>query len=53
MNEEMSEGVSEINCHHSNAIKLHEVKESAGSAVGDKYPPELPGCNPRGDRAKK
>ena len=38
--------------YHSNAIKLYKVKESAGSAVGEKYPPERPDCNPRGDRAK-
>ena len=32
---------------------LHKVQESASSAVGDKYPPRRPSCNPRGDRAKQ
>ena len=27
--------------HHSNGIKLHKGQESAGSAVGDKYPTRL------------
>ena len=26
------------NYYHSNGIKLHKVQESAGSAVGNKYP---------------
>ena len=29
------------NCHHSNGIKLNNVQESAGSAVGDKYQTRL------------
>ena len=40
-------------CLYSNGIKLNKVQESAGSAVGDKYPPGRTGCNPTGGRANQ